>query len=61
MCRINEDGHTPLDIAIMVNSQEIGELLFEHGAKENSKCEFISGLTSFNVFISHGQESHIRN
>ena len=39
MFRVNEEGHTPLDVAIMVNSHEIGKMLMENGARENFKCE----------------------
>jgi ankyrin repeat protein len=38
--QVNEEGHTPLDVAIMVNSHEIGQLLLENGARENFKCKY---------------------
>ena len=39
-CRLNEDGMTPLDVALLLGDTPVARVLQHHGAVESVRCEY---------------------
>lgn len=39
LCRVNDDGFAPLDVAVMLGALPIVKMLLLYGAQESSKCK----------------------
>jgi len=39
VCRVNDDGFAPLDVAAMLGALPIVKMLLLYGAQESSKCK----------------------
>ena len=37
---VNQDGFTPLDVAVLTNAVDVAKMLLQHGAKQNPKSKF---------------------